>query len=84
MCLLHTLNMASHILSLDTSENKVFSFRKKKAAEINNKKYILTRKKGQNLNWKPGFQMQKLLIFSRDSKWVSSFLLTAIAFFYSQ
>lgn len=41
MCLLHTLNMASHILSSDTSENMVFSFRKKKAAEMNNKKYIL-------------------------------------------
>lgn len=32
--------MASYILSSDTSENRVFNFRKKKAAE-RNKKYIL-------------------------------------------
>lgn len=31
----------SHILSSDTSENKDFSFRKKKAAETNDKKCIL-------------------------------------------
>lgn len=60
------------------------SERKRQQRQIITSASRSTRKKGQNLNWRPGFQMSNLLIFSRDCKWVVSFLLTAIAFLYSQ
>lgn len=56
-------------------ESTVFSFRQKKPAETNNESSSkLTRKTGQNSNWKPGFQMLVCCLFSLERPWKNGFI----------